>query len=48
MISFKFEVCETFFFFFFCDKDKLINLRDKRVWKNIWGPVFSIYLQLCH
>ena len=33
---------------FFCDKDKLINLKDKRVWTNIWGPIFSIYLQLCH
>ena len=30
----------------FCDKDKFVNLRDKRVWTNMWGPLFSIYLQL--
>ena len=32
----------------FCDKDKLLNLRDKRVLTNMWGPLFSIYLQLYH
>ena len=32
IISFKFEVWE--FFFFLCDKDKSLNLRDKRVWSN--------------
>ena len=42
MISFKFERWE------FCDKDKLFNLRDKRVWTNMWGSLFSIYLQLCY
>ena len=32
----------------FCDKYKLHNLRDKRVWTSMWGPLFSIYLQLCY
>ena len=43
MISFRFEV-----FKFFCDKDKLFNLRDRRISTNLWGPLFSIYLQLRH
>ena len=33
---------------FFCDKDKLHNLRNRRVWKELWSPLFSFYLQLCH
>ena len=36
--------CENSFY----DKNKLLNLRDKRVCTNMWGPLFSIYLQLCH
>ena len=29
-------------------KKKLLNLRDKRVWINMWGSLFLIYLQLYH
>ena len=36
--------CENSFY----DKNKLLNLRDKRVCTNMWAPLFSIYLQLCH
>ena len=43
MINFKFGAWD-----FFCDKDKLHNLRNRRVWKELWSPLFSFYLQLCH
>ena len=33
--------------FFFCDNVKLLNLRDKKFWTNMWGLLFSVYLQLC-
>ena len=32
----------------FCDKNKFFNLRDKKVWTNMWGSLFSFYLKLCH
>ena len=43
LISFKFKVWE-----FFYDKNKLLNLRYRRLWTNIWSPLFLIYLQLCN
>ena len=33
--------------FFFCDNVKLLNLRDKKFWTDMWGLLFSVYLQLC-
>ena len=33
---------------FFDDKYKIHNLRDRRIWTNLWGQLFSNYLQLCH
>ena len=43
MISFEFEAWE-----FYCDKNKLLNLKDRSIWINLWSLFFSIYLQLCH
>ena len=38
----KFQIWNVRFFFFFGDKDKFRNLRDRRVRTNLWGPLFSI------
>ena len=34
-------------YIYICDNVKLLNLRDKKFWTNMWGLLFSVYLQLC-
>ena len=36
----KFQIWSVRIFFFFGDKDKLHNLRDRKVWTNLWGLFF--------